>query len=433
MKNGKILVIAVVLTILCMSFVFAGGSSEEKSTDTSEKKITMRFMSVNPDRSAGQGKLEQFLLDKYVKENPNVVFEIEALKDEPYKQKFKAYTASKNLPDFFFMWGAPSYMDPLMTNGYVEELTEDYYGEYDFFPGSLQGYTHEGKIYGLSRNTDYFGLYYNKELFEEYNVKVPESYEDLIAASKKFRENDIVPNAINGKDKWAVSTLWHDILVKWSGNQDKVFKALDGEIKFSGDPDFLKASQLLSGLTDVGFFQDSFISADYGAAKNLFAQEKAAMYYMGAWEMGMATDENLPQSFRDNLAVVPVPTVMEGGKGGINDVISWHGGGYCVSADSKVKDEAVKLMNYIFAPENWAKNGWQMGIVVPAQKYEQYLTGDETTVQKQLVDIIMSATSGSGYIWHTVKTASFKNDVTDLALSLAAQVITPKEYLKELD
>ena len=396
------------------------------------KEVKIKFFSNLPDRTANQGKLEQMLIDNYLKENPNVKIEIEALQDEPYQQKFKAYMASNDLPDFYMIWGSSSYFGPVMKSGYAAELNKDDYKDYGFFPGSTDGFSMDGKLYGLPRNTDFMVLYINKKLFEDNGVKIPETYQDLIEASKVFRAKGIAPNAMNGKDQWNIAILYQNLASMINGDPKLVYKTLSRETTFAGEESLAKAAEMVKSLMDVKFFQDSFTAADYGAANNLFAQEKAAMYYMGAWEMGMASNESFPESFRKNVAAIPFP-VVEGGKGKATDLLAWNGGGYAVSSKSQVKDEAIKLLNYFFAPENWAKNAWQMGVTVPAQNYEKYLTGSETELQKQLTKILSSSTSLSGFPWMDSSTPGFKVATELLSQELAAGVKTPAQFIEECD
>ncbi len=55
------------------------------------EKVTLRLFSNLPDRKSGQGLAEQMIIDNYMKENPNVKIDVEALAEEPFKNKLKAY------------------------------------------------------------------------------------------------------------------------------------------------------------------------------------------------------------------------------------------------------------------------------------------------------------------------------------------------------
>jgi len=398
----------------------------------SSEPVTINFFSNLPDRSSGQGLLEQTILDNYMKENKNVTIKIEALQDEPYKQKFQSYVASNNLPDIFHVWGQPSFFEAVMEKGYVAELNPNDYTNYGFFPGATKDFSYNGKLYGLPRNQDLTTLYINKAKFADNGVKIPTTYTELLDAAKAFRAKGIQPLAINGRDKWILNLFYQDILIKVSGNQQTIYDASSGRTTFSGDPDIRKAAELFKKLVDAKLFQDSFTSADYGAAQNLFLQEQSAMFYMGAWEVGMASNQDNSESFRKNVDLVPFP-IVEDGKGKITDVCAWNGGGYAVSASSKVKAEGLKLLNYMMSPDNWPKIGWEKGLVVPGQNYEKYLTGKENQLQLGVTSILKTATSMSGTSWNDVNPGEWKTTVENAMQEYAAGITTVDEFLATLD
>lgn len=129
-------------------------------TVSAEEEITLRVFSNLPDRKNGQGLVEQMLIDEYMEANPNVKIEVEALDEEAYKTKFKAY-AMEGMPDVVNIWGQPSFLDEVLDAGVLAELNEADYADYKFIEGSLEGFKKDGKLYGLPRNTDVAVFYYN--------------------------------------------------------------------------------------------------------------------------------------------------------------------------------------------------------------------------------------------------------------------------------
>lgn len=91
-------------------------------------------------------------------ENPNVKIEVEALDEEAYKTKFKAYSM-EDMPDVVSIWGQPAFLDEVLEAGVLAELNEADYADYKFVSGSLEGFKKDGKLYGLPRNTDVAGFY----------------------------------------------------------------------------------------------------------------------------------------------------------------------------------------------------------------------------------------------------------------------------------
>ena len=50
----------------------------------------------------------------------------------------------------------------------------------DSFQVQLDGFKKDGKLYGLPRNTDVAGFYYNEKMFKENGWTVPKTYDELL-------------------------------------------------------------------------------------------------------------------------------------------------------------------------------------------------------------------------------------------------------------
>jgi raffinose/stachyose/melibiose transport system substrate-binding protein len=407
----------------------ASGSTSPAATAAAGAPVTLKFFSNLPDRKSGMGLAEQTVIDNYIKINPNVKIEVEALADETYKQKIKAYSSNNEPVDVMMLHGAAD-LKSLVKAGYVQELNQADYASYKFFDGSMKNFTIDSKIYGLPRNSDYMVIYYNKAMFEKNGVKVPTTIKELEAAATAFRAKKIIPMSINGKELWTTALLYQNLVERVSGNQTAILDAIDSKTTFAKESSMLDGAKALKQLIDAKLFQDSALTADYGASQNLFAQEKAAMWYMGAWEAGMATNTTFPESFRTNLAVLKFP-VLDGGKGKDTDLIAWNGGGYGISTASKHKEEAKKFFDFLMSPDQWAKIAWDTGAAVPAQKYE--MTGKETEVQKALSEVLNGATSSPGASMIDYGDGQFKNDAQLLFGKIFTAGYTPESLVADLD
>lgn len=408
--------------------------TETEAVPTEEaagEAVTIRVFSNLPDRTTGQGFVEQTLFDSYMAENPNITIEVEALDDEAYKTKFKAYASGSDMPDLVNAWGQPSFLNEIIDAGLLAELNMDDYADYGFISGSLDGFSKEGKLYGLARNTDVMGFYYNKALFESNGWTVPTTYDELLTLAGKIQEAGLIPVSMDGSDKWPISIYVHDLMQKIDPSIKTEVQSSIANADFS-NPVYTQAADLMVQAVDAGMFQNGFETTDYGTAKNLFTNAQSAMFYMGSWEMSMAADENIPAEVRDNIGVFMMPAV-EGGKGTNTDIAAWNGGGYAVTANSAVKEEAVKLLNYMFKPENWSKLCWENGICMSAQNYSDYLTGSETPVQLEFTDIVSNATSVTGVTLNDLGTSEFKTISEDLSQELAIKSVSSEEFVKALE
>jgi raffinose/stachyose/melibiose transport system substrate-binding protein len=435
--------------ILAMLFVTAcgggnntanngGGNAVEPTQNNGEQtnagseeveEVTLKFFTALADRTNGLGKVEQDIIDQYMAENQNVTIEVEALQDEPYKSKIKVYSSTQELPDIMQVWGQPSFIKPLMDNNLLAEINPADFEGLDFVEGSFDGFEGGEKLYGLPRGADFFVLYYNKKIFADNGITAPTTVSELNDVVAQLRDKGINPIAINGMDGWAVP-IWFDyVLQRQTGDFSVMDQALNGEKSFT-DAEFLEAAKAMQEFGAAGSFADGYLTADYGAARNIFGQEQAAMYMMGNWEAGLATDENFSEDFRNNVGALPYPA---SDNGATTDLASWYAGGYSIAQNSEHKEEAVKFLQYMFQPDRWAKAVWHAGAGVPAQKFEQFLTGSETELQKQLVSIFNSATSSSGTPIHDSATDQFKQSVMDAHQSLLAGETTPEEFVQALE
>lgn len=385
----------------------AAGSGQTSAS--SEDAVTIKIFSNLPDRKNGQGLVEQMIIDEYMAANQNVTIEVEALDEEAYKTKFKAY-AMDGMPDVVSIWGQPSFLDEVLDAGVLAELQEEDYTDYGFIAGSLDGFKKDGKLYGLPRNTDIMLIYYNQKMFEDNGWTVPATYNELLDLCGKIKDAGIIPVAMDGGDGWPMACFLTDILVKVAGTEyaDIVSRAVA-----TGDftaPEIQEATQILVNSASVGMFQMGYDSQDYGTTMNLFTNGQAAMYCMGSWDCSMALNQDIAPEIRDNIRAFTMP-VVEGGKAGANDIAAWNGGGYAVSANSPVKEEAIKFLNFMYQPDKLSKYGWENGVGLSAQDQTAYLTGNETELQKQVMDILKDATSISGTPINDCGPSSFKTSI----------------------
>lgn len=381
----------------------------ETSAEASGEAVTIKLFSNLPDRKNGQGLVEQMIIDEYMAANPNITIEVEALDEEAYKTKFKAY-AMDGMPDVVSIWGQPSFLDEVLDAGVLAELNQEDYVDYGFIPGSLDGFMKDDKLYGLPRNTDIQIVYYNQKMFEDNGWEVPATYEDMIALCGDIQAAGITPMAMDGGDGWPMACFLTDILVKVAGIN---YADIVSNAVATGDftaPEIKQATQILVDSANAGLFQTGYDSQDYGTAMNLFTNGQAAMFSMGSWESSMALNEDIAPEIRDNIRAFTLP-VVEGGKGGANDIAAWNGGGYAVSANSAVKDEAIKFLNYMYQPDKLSKYGWENGVGMSAQDQTAYLTGNETELQKQVMDIMKNADSISGTPINDCGPSAFKTAI----------------------
>lgn len=408
-----------------------GAAESGSSTDDSGSgKITLKLFSNLPDRKTGQGLVEQMIIDEYMEENQNVTIEVEALDEEAYKTKFKAYSM-EGMPDVVSIWGQPAFLDEVVDAGVLAELDQGDYADYKFIEGSLNGFTYDGKLYGLPRNTDVACIYYNQKMFEDNQWDVPETYDELLELAGKISDAGIIPMAMDGGDGWPMAVYLSDLLFQLAGTESSEIIADAIATGDFTDENLVKATEILKESADAKLFQNGYDSQDYATAMNLFTNGQAAMFYMGSWESSMALNEDIPEEIRENIRVFTMPSV-KGGKAAKTDIAAWNGGGYGVSAKSEIKEEAVKFINYMYQPDKLSKYGWENGVGMSAQDQSEYMTGEETELMKQIVDIVNNATNVSGTPINDCGPSIFKTSIESEIQSVSNGSTSVEEFLSAI-
>ncbi|WP_097014736.1 ABC transporter substrate-binding protein [Anaerocolumna aminovalerica] len=404
-------------------------TKKEEKTPPKDENITIKVFSNLPDRKNGQGLVEQMIIDEYMELNKNVTIEVEALDEEAYKTKFKAY-AMNGMPDVVSIWGQPSFIDEVLDAGVLAELNETDYNDYKFISGSLEGFKKDGKLYGLPRNSDVMAFYYNQKIFEDNGWKVPATYEELLLLGKTIKEAGMVPVAMDGGDGWPLAILLTDLLLKVNGDCSSIVTPAVAQGNFTSD-EMKKTTGLLVEAAKSGLFQTGYDSQDYGTAMNLFTNGQAAMFYMGSWETSMARNQDISEEIRNNIRAFTMP-VVEGGKGKATDIAAWNGGGYAVSAHSEVKGEAIKFLNFMYQPDKLSKYGWENGVGMSAQDQTEFLSGNETELQMQFMEFLKNATSVSGTPINDCGPSIFKTVIESEIQSVSNGTKSVDEFLTNI-
>ena len=168
-----------------------GRARAAQSAGCSGDDVTLTYAFWNAEqRPAIEAQIEAFR-----EEYPNISVEPQVVPFAEYFTKLQTGIAGGASYDVFWMNGPnfPVYasqgalvdLQPITGSGGVDLAA---------YPKSLVDlYTFEGKVYGLSRDFDTIGLYYNKDLFDAAEVAYPTAewtWQDLRAAAEKLTVKD---------------------------------------------------------------------------------------------------------------------------------------------------------------------------------------------------------------------------------------------------
>ncbi|MGG3309768.1 extracellular solute-binding protein [Paenibacillus lautus] len=348
------------LVLLMMSLVLAacgGGQSKEQAggneSNQEKVKLTIWHNFAGDDLRA---KSVRSFIDQFAQDHPEVTLDAQAIPPDGYRQRLSTVAAANEMPDVFFVY-AGSQSAELHQAKLLQPITEvlDAHSDWKdkFLPGAFDPYEFEdGKIYsaplGMSATSI---LYYNKALFDKHNVKVPTTWEEMMAAVKTFNDNGITPIALGNKAPWvAQSTIIGSIADRVTGTEwFKKAAAQDGA-KFT-DPEFIEALGYFKELVDNKAFQEGANSIDNTQAEQYFIQGNAAMMISGAWTLTNLAASSSEEQMKD-IEVTTLPSIP-GGKGEANTISGGAGGGLALSSrtEGKAKELALELIYAVSGPE----------------------------------------------------------------------------------
>lgn len=316
-----------------------------KETDDSKTSISIWHNFAGDDLRA---RTVREIIAQFEKDNPTIEIDEQAIPVDGYRQRISTVAAADELPDIFLTY-AGSFTDEFYNGKLIQPLTplfeENPEWKESFLIGALDPYEYDGELYSapVAMSATSF-LYYNKDLFEENNLEVPETWDEFIKTIQFFNEKEITPLAMGNKAPWvAQSTTFGAIADRVTGT-DWFMNAVEQNDASFTDPVFIDALNRFKELVDNSAYADGANSMDNTQAEQYFAQGKAAMMINGSWTLS-SLGASVSEEVLNNIGVAVVPAIKDG-EGLENTITGGPGGGYLLSSDTEGadKDAALKLI-----------------------------------------------------------------------------------------
>ena len=218
-------------------------------------------------------------------------------------------------------------------------ITPDFKGR--FIDTFLSPSIMNGKTYGLPIAASARAMYYNKELFEKAGIaKPPATWTELQEDARKIKAQGAFGFGLQGKE---IETDVYYYYAMWSQGTEILNK--DGTSGL-GTPGALEAAKLYKSMIDEGLTQPGVTSNNREDVQNLFKQGKVGMMITAPF-LSNQIKEEVP-NLKYGVAAIPAgPTGARGTYGVTDSIIMFK--------NSKNKDEAWKLLDFLFTKEQRAK------------------------------------------------------------------------------
>lgn len=175
--------------------------------------------------------------------------------------------------------------------------------------GAVAAGTVNGRTYGFALGQYAIGVLYNKTIFADQGVAVPQSWNEFQAAASRLSQAGF-PIAQSAKDGWTNQYIYHNTLAKMYRDRPAFFDDLKTGAATWDDPEFVAAIQRYADLVAADAYVEGGVSLGYGEAASLMKDGKASMWLMGNW--GLFAAAPIDGTANPELGVFPLPINPDG-------------------------------------------------------------------------------------------------------------------------
>lgn len=329
--------------------VDSAATGESSAASATGEQITLKL--ANWDTST-QPAVTQ-LVQEFEAANPDIKVEIIDVPSADYTTKLSVMLNGGSDVDAFFIKDADTMMS-MVEKGQMADLSGYISTEgidLTAFNGLADYYNVNGKQYALPARTDYYVMFYNKDVFDAAGVAYPTN--DWTWADFEEMAGKLTSGEGATKTYGAFLHTWQACVENW-GVQDGMHTIMD----YSTGYDFFKPYyEMALRMQEAGSIQD------YGTLKtgNIhysgpFSQGTVGMMPMGTWYMStlIQSIDKGESSINWGLATLPHPDGVEAGYtvGSTTPI--------AINAASDKQDAAWKLVSFITGEEGaaiYAQNG----------------------------------------------------------------------------
>ena len=261
-----------------------GTATKEAASSNSSsdgKKTSVTFWTLNSRQGAVDPAVEEFNAtnDKY--EVKVSYYDTDGIKDA-----LKVAASSGTLPNMWFNWGG-SLGGFYAENGSTYDLTQyakDNGWSDKFTESSLSLSTYDGKLAGYPTSFNVIGVFYRKDIFEQYGIEIPTTFEEFEAVCATLKENGITPISTAGLNGWHVMRFV-ELLIEYYAGADLHDSMNSFDESYNNDA-VIKALTKYKEFVDKGYFPEGFITASPDETHMAVFAGKAAMDIQGQWYDG---------------------------------------------------------------------------------------------------------------------------------------------------
>lgn len=242
------------------------------------------------------------IIAEFNKDHPDIHVKIQLTPWDDYWTKLQTAATGGSAPDVF--WTTLAYFDYYADGGALlpldDQIEESGLDMSNYNPAMTEAYTFDDTVYGIPKDINAFGLFYNKTLFDEAGVDYPDdswTWNDVEEAAHELTDPAKGVYGIAAPE--ADETTWY-LTVPQNGGE---VISEDGTESGYDDPETIEAIQFWVDLVNDEVSPNLQQLTDTDSLA-MFTSGKVAMHYGGSWDPVAIADVPAAKAF---TGVAPLP------------------------------------------------------------------------------------------------------------------------------
>ncbi len=421
-------VVFIEVIVLCALVAAQCTPPAAPATPTAAPRVKVTYLSFS-DGSGLADPVDQSLIDRFEDAHPGI--EIVRSTSSTFDNPLENQLAASAPPDIVAI--AADYFSLFTIDQGLFLDFGDMWKRLDLdktYPANFQAWRErDGKQYFLPVDYTWGAIYYNKRIFNRYNLTPPKTWDEFLAACDTLQAGGIPPIALGWSFNFSGATWWFDYLdLRLNGPQ---FHAdlVRGQARYD-DPRVRKVFETWKSLFDDDYFTEGADTTSFLQSMALVYDGKAAMILSDSSEVGA-----LPKDFQDELDFFPFPSMDSGVP--VGEVTRTFG--YAIPAKAAHTALAMEFPDYMVSADGQAAlaqrsaqnrgilpihRGVETAALTPQARQGLALTTSAKHVGLQYIASFgtVGAPDGSGLLGYSAYYAfnKFLKDTNNLDSSLAA-------------
>jgi raffinose/stachyose/melibiose transport system substrate-binding protein len=240
----------------------------------------------------------------------------------------------------------PPSWQTIIDAGLLLDLTDQPFLE-NYESVAIQDSSYNDQVYSVPvGRTIYGGIYYNKDIFTEFGVEVPTTWDELVAACETFTNEGIGCMTAGGGDGWPIFVGAYGLIGSLFPDQEAYVEGLwTGEVAYNDEENRVMWERMQVYASEMMERGASGIPGD--AAPGRFASGAVAMFPGGSW-YASAIEASEPDF---EWGFIPFP-----GSNDVEDNQTWYGKydmHWTIAANSPNTEAALLYLEALSEPETY--------------------------------------------------------------------------------